>query len=73
MNRSLLGSSVHGIFQARVLEWVAIAFSAKNLSYWENGGPIMEIWKSGERVGLPVNTGFPSGSDSKDSVCNVGD
>ena len=24
---SLLGSSVHGIFQARVLEWVAIAFS----------------------------------------------
>ena len=25
---SLPGSSVHGIFQARVLEWVAIAFSA---------------------------------------------
>ena len=24
---SLLGSSVHGIFQARVLEWVIIAFS----------------------------------------------
>ena len=24
---SLLGSSVHGIFQARVLEWVAVAFS----------------------------------------------
>ena len=27
MNCSLLGSSVHGIFQARVLEWVAISFS----------------------------------------------
>ena len=27
MDYSLLGSSVHGIFQARVLEWVAIAFS----------------------------------------------
>ena len=26
MNCSLLGSSVHGIFQARVLEWVAISF-----------------------------------------------
>ena len=26
MNSTLLGSSVHGIFQARVLEWVAIAF-----------------------------------------------
>ena len=25
--RSLSGSSVHGIFQARVLEWVAISFS----------------------------------------------
>ena len=28
---SLLGSSVHGIFQARVLEWGAIAFSGRKL------------------------------------------
>ena len=28
MNCSPPGSSVHGIFQARVLEWVAIAFSS---------------------------------------------
>ena len=27
MDCSLPGSSVHGIFQARVLEWVATAFS----------------------------------------------
>ena len=27
MDRSLPGSSVHGIFQERVLEWGAIAFS----------------------------------------------
>ena len=27
MNCSLPGSSIHGIFQERVLEWVAIAFS----------------------------------------------
>ena len=27
MNCSLRGSSTHGIFQARVLEWVAISFS----------------------------------------------
>ena len=26
------GSSVHGIFQARVLEWGAIAFSGRKLS-----------------------------------------
>ena len=28
MDCSLPGSSVHGIFQARVLEWVVVAFSA---------------------------------------------
>ena len=28
MDYNLAGSSVHGIFQARVLEWGAIAFSA---------------------------------------------
>ena len=27
MDYSLLGSSIHGIFQARVLEWVAISVS----------------------------------------------
>ena len=31
MDCSLLGSSVHGIFQARVLEWGAIAFSYLSL------------------------------------------
>ena len=29
MDCSLPGSSIHGIFQARVLEWVAIVFSEK--------------------------------------------
>ena len=28
MDCNLLGSSVHGILQARILEWVAISFSA---------------------------------------------
>ena len=32
MDCSLPGSSVHGICQARVLEWVAIAFSGRNCS-----------------------------------------
>ena len=31
MDCSLPGSSVHGIFQARVLEWGAIAFSVGEL------------------------------------------
>ena len=32
MDWSLPGSSVHGIFQARVLEWGAIAFSKKTVA-----------------------------------------
>ena len=32
MNCSSPGSSIHGIFQARVMEWGAIAFSIPNLS-----------------------------------------
>ena len=32
MNCSLPGSSIHGIFQARVLEWVAIAFSDETIT-----------------------------------------
>ena len=34
MDCSLPGSSVHGIFQARVLEWGAIAFSANVLYHF---------------------------------------
>ena len=35
MDCSLPGSSVHGIFQARVLEWGAIAFSGSTREAWE--------------------------------------
>ena len=37
MDCSLPGSSTHGIFQARVLEWVAIAFSTaeQNLVFFK--------------------------------------
>ena len=36
MDFSLPGSSVHGIFQAGVLEWAAIAFSGCKLRHQEN-------------------------------------
>ena len=36
MDCSLPGSSIHGIFQARVLEWGAIAFSKHNAHYMVN-------------------------------------
>ena len=35
MDCSLPGSSVYGIYQARVLEWVAIAFSLNWWEYWK--------------------------------------
>ena len=38
MDWSLLGSSVHGIFQARVLEWGAIAFSKVGKFFASHGG-----------------------------------
>ena len=41
MDRSLPGSSVHGIFQARVLEWVAIALSEKYARHLE----FLFMWK----------------------------
>ena len=36
MDCSLPGSSIHGIFQARVLEWGAIAFSDALCYCWPN-------------------------------------
>ena len=36
MDSSLPGSSVHGIFQARVLEWVAISFSIRPSDHSQN-------------------------------------
>ena len=44
MNYSLPGSSVHGIFQARRLEWVAISFSRGDLpdSRVEPGSPALQ-------------------------------
>ena len=56
---SLLGSSIHGIFQARVLEWVAIAFSQFNS--WVGKIPCRR-----DRLPTPVFKGFPDDSDGKE-------
>ena len=39
MDCILPGSSVHGIFQARVLDWGAIAFSEVNILGWHFSHP----------------------------------
>ena len=43
MDCSLPGSSVHGVFQARVLEWVAIAFSKTGLILWPQPLPLAMV------------------------------
>ena len=48
MDCSLPGSSVHGIFQARVLEWDAIAFSVDWVSLWKI---FLYLRLRGKRVG----------------------
>ena len=58
-----LGCSVHGIFQARILEWVAVPSSRG--SSWPRGQTHREA------SSLPL--GFPGGSESKKFACNEGD
>ena len=48
MDCSLPGSSIHGIFQARVLEWGAIAFSV--LQSYDNPNNIALALKHTHRV-----------------------
>ena len=51
-DRSLPGSSAHGIFQARVLEWGAIAFSGFHMGYLGFWDPLrlpLEEWAPGSQ------------------------
>ena len=60
MDCSLPGSSVHGICQARVLEWGAIAFSRVSSVFIK-----CQIYHT--------SWGCPGGSDAKESACSAGD
>ena len=70
MDCSLPGSSIHGIFQARVLEWGAIAFSTESK---------FVIFKSSTRdsdlhLCLRITKGgFPGGSVVENLLTNAGD
>ena len=44
MDCSLPGSSIHGIFQARVLEWGAIAFSISHIRVFSNESVLCIRW-----------------------------
>ena len=58
MDRSPPGSSIHGIFQARVLEWAAIA------------GPIISWQIEGEKVEVVTDSLFLGFKIAVDSDCS---
>ena len=58
MDCSLPGSSIHGIFQARVLEWVAISFSTRQPSSFlsvKRINPDLTVNDSSRMSGLVVS------------------
>ena len=72
MDCSLPGSSVHGIFQARILEWVAISFSRKSSRPrdWTQVSHIVgrcfTVWATREVLCIKMYfEDFPGGSAAK--------
>ena len=66
MDCSLPGASVHGIFQARVLEWVAIAFSSHTLVMFKILQARLQQYMNRE---LPdVQAGFRKGRETRDHI-----
>ena len=69
MDSSLPGSSVHGIFQARILEWVAISFSRgssqpRNRTHVSHiAGGFFAIWPTREAQEYWSGLPFPSPGD----------
>ena len=69
MDWSLPGSSIHGIFQARVLEWGAIAFS-------ESQNNCLVIMRHSNQISFPndldttlQSMGFPGSASGKEFTC----
>ena len=88
MDSSLPGSAVHGIFQARILEWAAISFSrgSSQPRDWTQVSCIADrrftVWATREAKFILLKEikrylykwkGFPVGSDGKESVCSARD
>ena len=68
MDFSLSGSSIHGIFQARILEWVSISFSRR--SSWPRdwtlvsciGGRCFTVWVTRKSMTQIINPLLPNSS-----------
>ena len=63
MDCSLPGSSVHGLFQARVLEWGAISIHT-----WKASSPLLQLGITCRLVWM----GFPGSLAGQESACNAG-
>ena len=71
MDRSLPGSSAHGVFQARILEWVTISFSNIYLKsgleekYLKKATPhvVAKVWR--QPVGLSLWEGVNRWVDTR--------
>jgi len=82
MNCSLPGSSIHGIFQARILEWVAISFSRRSFRPrdWTQVSRIVgrrfTVWATRELIALKLAAClrilFMVSWDSKFFICLLG-
>ena len=86
MDCSLCNSSIHGIFQARVLEWVAISFSRGSFQTRDQprvsciAGKCFNIWAMKEALGNCVGSPYfavtisliqwPEGIQSKSQIAN---
>ena len=75
MDDNLPGSSVHGIFQARILECVAISFSRGSFQHRErtpfscNAGRLFTIWATME-AGNMKSVQFSSATQSWPTLCH---
>ena len=65
MDCSLPGSSVHGIFQARVLEWGAIAFSLRNAGLEETQAGIKIAGRNINNLGYADDTALMAESEEE--------
>ena len=72
MECSPAGSSIHGIFQARVLEWGAIAFSRLPTNACQIKKQKTQYFKHCFSGFYETFKGFPASSVGKESTCNAG-
>ena len=72
MDCSLPASTIHGIFQARVLEWAAIAFSHLNTIKAIYDKPTANIIFNGEKLkAFPLNSGTRQGCPLSPLLFNI--